>query len=140
MSIATCTRRLEFDAGHRLMKHESKCRNVHGHRYVVELTCAAESLDEVGRVIDFAAIKREVGGWIDADLDHGFIIQQGDPLFDALLNDRTKFHVVGFSPTAENLVAYIATNAQDILTPLGIRVTHVRLFETPNCWADWSVA
>jgi 6-pyruvoyltetrahydropterin/6-carboxytetrahydropterin synthase len=140
VSIATCTRRLEFDAGHRLKKHESKCRNVHGHRYVVEITCAADALDGVGRVIDFAAVKHIVGKWIDDKLDHGFIVQEEDSLLSALYADGTKIHIVPFSPTAENLVVYIADAAQRLLTSLGIKVAHVRLFETPNCWADWSAS
>jgi 6-pyruvoyltetrahydropterin/6-carboxytetrahydropterin synthase len=138
MSVATCTRRLEFDAGHRLQKHESKCRNVHGHRYVLEVTCSADTLDSVGRVIDFAAIKHIVGKWVDDHLDHGFIVQEGDFLITALTQDGTKHHVVPFSPTAENLVVYIAEMSQKFLRSLGIRVTHARLYETPNCWADWS--
>ncbi len=140
MSIATCTRRLEFDAGHRLQKHESKCRNVHGHRYVVEITCAAFALDEVGRVIDFAAIKGIVGKWVDDKLDHGFIVQAEDSLLPSLQADGTKLYIVPFSPTAENLVVYIAGRASALLEPLGIRVTHARLYETPNCWADWSAS
>jgi 6-pyruvoyltetrahydropterin/6-carboxytetrahydropterin synthase len=136
--MPTCTRKLEFDAGHRLMKHESKCRNVHGHRYVVEITCDAERLDEVGRVIDFSDIKRIVGGWIDEVLDHGFIVQDGDPILAALRADQTKHIIVSFSPTAEHLVEFIAANAQALLRAQGIKVAHVRLYETPNGWADWS--
>ena len=137
-NTVTCTRRIEFDAGHRLMRHESKCRNVHGHRYVLDLTCAADALDDVGRVIDFAAIKHIVGGWIDSHIDHGFIVQEGDNLMAGLLADGTKIKVVPFSPTAEHLVSYIALQAQVMLANVGISVTHARLYETPNCWADWS--
>ena len=31
----TCTRRLQFCAGHRVYGHESKCANVHGHNLAV---------------------------------------------------------------------------------------------------------
>ena len=34
--MITCTRRIEFDAAHRILNHESKCKMLHGHRYVVE--------------------------------------------------------------------------------------------------------
>ena len=54
----TCARRLEFDSGHRVLRHESKCRHVHGHRYVLELTCAAAQLDDLGRVIDFGVTRQ----------------------------------------------------------------------------------
>ena len=49
----TITRRLEFDAGHRVYQHESKCNHVHGHRYVVEVE-ATGTLDGLGRIIDFS--------------------------------------------------------------------------------------
>lgn len=138
MTGPTCTRRIEFDAGHRLQRHESKCRNVHGHRYVVDITCEATRLDDVGRVIDFAEIKRIVGGWIDDNLDHGFIIETGDPFLQGLTEVDTKVYTVPFSPTAENLVVFLADQAQALLRPAGIKVAHVRLYETPNGWADWS--
>lgn len=28
--MITCTRRIQFAAGHRVMRHESKCRVIHG--------------------------------------------------------------------------------------------------------------
>jgi len=137
MRKPTCTRILEFDAGHRLQRHESKCRNVHGHRYKVELTCEAAQLDDVGRVIDFSAIKELVGTWLDDQLDHGFIAEYGDPLIPAVQADGTKLHLVPWPPTAENLARYIAANANAKLNERGIRVVRVVLWETPNCFATW---
>lgn len=131
----TCTRRLEFDAGHRLQKHESKCGHLHGHRYAVELTCEAE-LDAVGRVIDFGAVKASVGGWLDATLDHALILEDIDPLVEVLRPHEPRLVVVAFSPTAENLARYIAEEALH-LVPRGVRVARVRLYETPNGWADY---
>ena len=64
----TCTRKLEFDAAHRVMEHESKCRHLHGHRYVAEVTVATSELDGLGRVLDFGLLKTELGGWIDAGI------------------------------------------------------------------------
>lgn len=136
--IPTITRRIEFDAGHRLVGHESKCRNLHGHRYVVDITCSAASLDHVGRVIDFAQVKAVVGGWIDKALDHAFIYYDLDPIMSELFfkHSDQKYHAVSFEPTAENLSKYIADSAQQMLTVFGIKVVNVRLYETPNCWAD----
>src|SRR5262249_14498003 len=53
----TCTRLLQFDAGHRVYQHEGKCANLHGHRYTAEITAQAEALDKIGRVIDFSVLK-----------------------------------------------------------------------------------
>ncbi len=135
---AQITRRLEFDAGHRLLRHESKCRNVHGHRYAVELTCEAEALDAVGRVIDFGVVKAVVGGWIDEHLDHGYIGEADDPILEAARKVGSKVHSVSFPPTAEHLARYLFDVASNLLGgSYKIRVVRVRLYETPNGWADF---
>lgn len=135
----TCTRRLEFDAAHRVTRHESKCRHLHGHRYAVEVTVSAESLDDRGRVIDFGAVKDLVGGWIDANLDHGTIIKRGDPLGDFVAAAGWKLHVLDGEPTAENIAEELHRVATDLLGQHGtdIGVVSVRVYETPNCWADF---
>lgn len=143
----TCTRRLEFDAGHRVLRHESKCRHPHGHRYRVDVTCRAAELDEIGRVIDFGEIKALFGAWIDEALDHGYIAHPEDEIgkiFDLGVEGEDPFKVFVMpperpNPTAENIVVVLAEKAQELLGPRGIEVVAVRLFETPNCWADWTL-
>lgn len=137
MSI-TITRRLEIDAGHRLMNHESKCRNVHGHRYVFEFTLAPDAgLDNVGRVVDFGVVRTEVGRWLDETFDHGMIVQEGDPMMAALLALDMKTVVLDCAPSIENLCEVVFKAAFDILKPHGVQLLSVRGFETPNCWADY---
>lgn len=138
----TCTRVLEMDAGHRVTQHESKCRNVHGHRYRFEVTVEADELDNAGRVIDFGAVKALVGTWIDADLDHGYIFHPLDPVGHSLRDTGHKTFQMPDDlgePTAENLATLVARKAQDLLGGRGLRVVRVRCWETPNCWADWRV-
>lgn len=81
------TRRFEFDMGHRVHGHESKCAYLHGHRYCVNVTCTAPSLDAIGRVIDFSVIKSAVGTWIDANWDHNVMLHEDDPLLHAYVPD-----------------------------------------------------
>jgi len=131
----TISRRIEFDAGHRLLGHESKCRNVHGHRYVAEVSATAAKLDAVGRVIDFSVLKSIVGNWVDDHWDHGFIAQEGDPIIQWLRDNSMKHVVLPFPPTAENLSAHLRMVATGLMTPLGIEVCGVKLWETPNCSA-----
>ena len=57
MHRITCTRKIHFCAGHRVMHHENKCATAHGHNYYVELIAEAPSLDESGRVVDFSVLK-----------------------------------------------------------------------------------
>lgn len=131
-------RRIEFCAGHTLMNHESKCRNLHGHNYVAHITCEAESLDEVGRVIDFSVIKEEVKGWIDKYWDHKFLINRDDPRVGALQRCGGKDLVlVPYNPTAENMAADLFVEADILLSPLGVSVVKVVLEETPNCRVEY---
>lgn len=142
MSI-TITRRFEFDAAHRVMGHEGKCANLHGHRYVAEVVCSAPELDELGRVIDFSIIKTVVGKWIDSHWDHTTILNINDPLRRVLESDEGLRHgfpnknlaLMDENPTAENMAKRLCSTANYLLKHLGIEVVSVRIFETPNCSA-----
>jgi 6-pyruvoyltetrahydropterin/6-carboxytetrahydropterin synthase len=138
MSVPTCTRRLEFDSAHRVTRHESKCRHLHGHRYVVEVTAQAAELDACGRVVDFGVVKEKVGAWIDAAWDHGTLAAPWDTDLIALCEKNGwKVYPMPAEPTAENIAVELAKTADALLDDTGVRVVAVRVYETPNCWADW---
>ena len=140
------TRRLEFDAGHRIPQHQSQCRHLHGHRYALEVTLSGEIIRDAGSsndgmVMDFGEVK-DIAKTHLVDLwDHAFLVARSDKSvadFLASLPDH-KTVVLSAVPTAENL----ARIAFDILEPLyrdvygnHLQLDRVRLYETPNCWAD----
>lgn len=143
MNVITATRRLEWDAAHRVLRHESKCSTLHGHRYAACITVTAPELDSVGRVIDFGRVKEVVGAWIDDNLDHTTILNSEDVELRSFcvrecvqLGKRTPF-VMDCEPTAENLSRLLFEVAQSLLGD-GIRVVLVRVYETPNCYAECS--
>lgn len=135
-------RRLEWDAAHRVLRHESKCATIHGHRYVAEVEVAADELDPVGRVIDFGEVKAIVGAWIDAEWDHTTLINAADDSLREVcerehreLGKRAPYIFDG-EPTAENIAAELLRVAAELLRDRGIVVTRVRVYETPNCYAE----
>lgn len=137
--MITMTRRLEFDAGHRLMNHESKCANVHGHRYVVEVTVLLTGeLDRAGRIIDFGDVKDSFGGWLDEHLDHTFIANHldADLIRAVTAANKKPVVVVPFEPSAENLAEMLLEKAAELLDKPGRRVTRLTLWETPNGRAE----
>jgi len=77
MPLFTVTRQIAIDAGHRVSTHGSKCRHIHGHRYVIEAECAATTVQTEGEqkdmVVDFGFLKEEMMAVIDGGCDHGFI-------------------------------------------------------------------
>lgn len=94
--IYTINRKIEIDAGHRVMTHGSKCRNLHGHRYVIHAICQAEELIQEGEqeqmVLDFGFLKDIMMTEIHDSCDHGLIMCITDPILEHLLEST-------YSPT-----------------------------------------
>lgn len=78
------TRQIAIDAGHRIASHGSKCRHLHGHRYVIEASCRPVAGDlqdqgeQAGMVLDFGFLKDEMMTLIDTPCDHGLITDLAD--------------------------------------------------------------
>lgn len=134
------TRRLEFDAAHRLLHHKGKCANLHGHRYVVEVEIGLlGELPAGGLVMDFGDIKEKFGGWIEANLDHTFICNSEDRLAiecGSRLMRNKQLYVMDCEPSAENLARLLLIQAQRLLDDDHRKVTRVVVRETPNAWAE----
>ena len=138
-SPITCTRRIEFDAAHRVMEHEGKCKHLHGHRYVLEATFVAKNLDALGRVVDFGVIKQELGGWIDDNWDHTTILFDKDKALGKAISDITgqTIFYLHTNPTAENMAEYIMQQVcPKLFAHLPVECVRIRLNETPNCYAE----
>ena len=141
--MVTCVRRIQFCSGHRVMNHESKCRNVHGHNYVAYFHAVAPQLDSIGRVIDFSVLKDRLGGWIDKHWDHAFIINELDrELLNALncVEHEKPLFVAPFNPTAEEMAKHLLYEIAPIeLKGTGVTIVKVVLWETENCFVEVSL-
>ena len=140
------TRRLEFDAGHRIPDHKSQCRHLHGHRYVIEITLSGNVIQKSGdaangMVMDFSQVKDLAKTHLVDAWDHAFLAFVGDTAIVDFLNGLPdhKTVILDRVPTAENL-ARIAFEQLDAVyrDTYGnhLQLHQVRLYETPNCWAD----
>jgi 6-pyruvoyltetrahydropterin/6-carboxytetrahydropterin synthase len=138
--MITITRKLEFDAGHRVHQHESKCGTLHGHRYVLEVTATAPELDGLGRVIDFSVLKEKIGTWIDTYWDHTTLVYVEDKITALALEGIPKFKptfLCTFNPTAENMAHYLLHEIiPSLMAGTGVTVNRLKLWETPNCFAE----
>jgi 6-pyruvoyltetrahydropterin/6-carboxytetrahydropterin synthase len=140
------TRRLEFDAGHRIPNHASRCRHVHGHRYALEVTLSGDVISSAGdarqgMVMDFSDVKAIAWRELVDSWDHAFLAWREDRAMLAFLGTLPEHRTVVFDapPTAEHL----AQSAFKVLDRAyrdqygnQLRLERVRLYETPNCWAD----
>lgn len=134
-----CTRRIEFDTAHRVVGHQFKCKYLHGHRYVLEITARAEQLDDVGMVVDFGELKRIMKGWIDENFDHNTILWEKDRQLGEYISSHTGQNVYYLqqNPTAENIAIHLKNDIIPMLfTKNSFEIVTVKLYETPNCFVS----
>jgi 6-pyruvoyltetrahydropterin/6-carboxytetrahydropterin synthase len=139
----TIMRRVKFCAGHRLHRHGGKCEFFHGHNYVADFYVTGEEVDDIGRVIDFADLKKHFKGWLDEHWDHGFVLNQEDEngLAAVKIVEPSKYYVLPYNPTAENMAKYLLEEVcPQLLGDAGVHATKVVIWETDEAFAEASLA
>lgn len=147
----TTSKEIEFDAGHRVPGHASKCRNPHGHRYKVRATITGELVTtpgapDEGMLADFGDLKSLMISEIHDVLDHGFIVYKDDHLMQEALavgNDiDTKWKVIEFPyiPTAENMARWCYKRLYAGIRTMGFELIDVSVWETPTSIATYRAA
>jgi len=112
-----------YDSAHFLRSYHGKCERLHGHRYVVEAGFAFEELGEGGMAYDFSDAKAHLRAVADS-LDH------------ENLNDLPQFRELETS--AENQARWIFEELRGRLGTAADHLLYVRVWETPNQWAQYS--
>jgi len=134
MPIVTVTRRLTFNAAHRVHNPElsdlenarlfGKCNNPnwHGHNYVLEVAVRGPVDERTGYVIDLAAVREIVGREVIDQVDH------------RNLNLDVPF-MRGIIPTTENLAVAIWGILAPALAPATLQ--RIRLWESENNMVEY---
>ena len=103
---------IEVSAAHNLkLDYESKCENLHGHNWNINIYLKSEELDKNGMVMDFTIIKKRI---MDK-MDHKYL----NEIFD-------------FNPTAENIAHWIQEE-------LGEKCYRVEVEESKDNFAIYEV-
>lgn len=121
-----------WDAAHKLvLPYESKCKNMHGHTYKVEIEIQGDP-DEHGIVMDFSELKRRVEA---VSFDH-------QVLQDIACPNCTNLIAEGWlpskdtNPTAEHLVYILKLKLAEQWRPGDPLIRRIRIWETPTSWAE----
>ena len=109
-----------FSAAHSLRGYAGDCTSVHGHNWMVEVFVRCTELDELGIGIDFRNIKAAVTDVL-VGLDH------------CNLNDLPLF--AERNPTSENIARFLYKELSCKLDAPMIRVSRVKVSETPGAGA-----
>jgi 6-pyruvoyltetrahydropterin/6-carboxytetrahydropterin synthase len=112
------TQAFTFEAAHRLpnVPETHRCHRMHGHSYRVELQLEGFVDLHSGFVVDFFHVEAAFGPLLQR-LDH------------YCLNDIEGLE----NPTAENIAVWIWDRVKPVLP----QTRSVKVFETPDCWAEY---
>ncbi len=114
----------KFAAAHQLTMVGSKCENLHGHNWKVEVYVTGEKLDKGGVVMDFGEIKKHVAE-IMSMLDHKY------------LNELDYFQQS--QPSSENIAYFVATELQKRIDNQAVSVSRVTAWESDDAGATYIV-
>lgn len=144
--MLTITRKIEFDAGHRIPDHNSQCRNLHGHRYTLLITLVGEvvrqdGVSDNGMIMDFSDIKELANQHLVSKWDHAFLAYEKDfPVIEFLKTlPGHKTVTTDRVPTVENLAQIAFDTLKEVYHNRygrALALHRVTLYETPNCWAE----
>lgn len=145
------TKQIEIDMAHRVPNHNSKCRNLHWHRYKIEVGVEDKIINISGAsnewmVIDFWDLKNIMIEEIDNKFDHGAVFYINDKYKEKLeeilnLNDqkKDKMHFVNFIPTVENLCKLWYNLLEPKLKDKWVKIKFVKVWETPTSTAIYTL-
>ena len=134
MPVVTVTRRLKFNAAHRVhnpaLSDEENARlfgrcnnpNWHGHNYTLDVSVTGEVDERTGYVIDLGVLKRIVEREVIDKVDHKNFNLEVD-------------FMRGVIPTTENIVVAIWRVLEPAIVPA--RLTRLVLWETPNNYVEY---
>ncbi|MEP7346896.1 MAG: 6-carboxytetrahydropterin synthase [Gemmatimonadaceae bacterium] len=137
MAQVTVTRRLRFNAGHRvhnpaLSEHENaalfgKCNNAngHGHNYILDVSVTGPIAEKTGYVLDLSQVRDIVTREVIDKVDHRNFNLDVD-------------FMRGIIPTSENIVVAFWSVLEPALRPA--RLTRLVLWETDNNYVEYSGA
>ena len=141
MSVIRITKEFRYEGAHALLNYDGKCRNVHGHSYILYVTVKGTPIDDNsncknGMILDFSDFKRIVNDTIIEEFDHALVLRSEAPMAQELGSAYEKVILVDFQPTCENLIAYFAEVIKEHL-PESVELYSLRLHESPSSFVEW---
>jgi len=115
-------KRFEFAAAHFLPGYPGKCKDLHGHTFSLEIGVEGAIDEQTGMVIDFVTLKKVVNEAVIDKLDH------------KCLKDIKEKDFPYQMPTVENMIVWIKDKLHYAFP---WHITFIRLWETPNSYAEW---
>ena len=120
-----------FDSAHRLEEHKGLCKNIHGHRWQIEVEIKIFNWEVKDMIIDFSNLKEIIN-----DYDHKLILKncyQNEKLIKLCEEENLALKIIPLTPTAENLSKLIYEDIENKLKELYNNfLIKVVVYESPN--------
>ena len=128
------TKQMRTETAHRLAGHPGRCKFIHGHSYLWEVTLEGMTSDN-GMLVDFGQLKAVMTEVIDK-FDHALVLKENDSIIPGLMmagvNERLL--LMSYRPTAENMAYDVAREiAKRFNLKFGVSV---RLWETATSYVE----
>ena len=114
-----------FAAAHQLSMVGSKCENMHGHNWKIEVYVTGDKLNAGGVLVDFGEIKAQLAD-VMKKLDHKY------------LNELD--YIPDGKPSSENIAYFVATELQSKINSSSARVSRVTAWESDDACATYIVS
>lgn len=134
--MISITKKIEFEAAHRLSNYDGPCREIHGHTYKLEVTVTGPIQDDADMVLDFKILKKILSETVMKHFDHALILKNepgNRQIFGAY---QGKITWMDHEPTVERMLVWIASVLSTLLPP-PTSLGSLKLYETSGSYASW---
>jgi len=139
------TKRFFFESAHALYGYDGKCKNIHGHSYILEVTVMGDTIEDEnhpkrGMVMDFGDLSKLVKETIVDHFDHALLLNEKQNQFvsEDFKQQFERIILLPFQPTSEKLLEYFVSLLKPKLAD-NITLLSLRLYETATSYAEWNL-
>ena len=122
------------ETAHRLVKaYTKRCYGLHGHSYIFEIYLKGDFQDDAQMLMDFTLVSENFKNLLDS-FDHSIIAwNQDKELLDTLPNLNSRYVVVPYNTTSEQIARHIYFHGLKINLPMYKVIVH----ETKSSCAEF---
>lgn len=134
--MISITKKIEFEAAHRLSNYRGACSEIHGHTYKLAATVSGIIDPDTDMILDFKTLKSILHLSILDPLDHALILKENSEnrrIFSAYTGKITWMES---EPTSERMIEWMAKKITTLL-PSTIELIELHLHETSGSFTTW---
>ncbi|MEB2785336.1 6-pyruvoyl trahydropterin synthase family protein [Algoriphagus persicinus] len=134
--MISLTKKIEFEAAHRLSNYQGSCSGIHGHTYKLAATVRGLIDPDTDMILDFKTLKSILQLSVLDPLDHALILKENPEnrrIFSAYTGKITWMES---EPTSERMIEWMSIKIKALL-PSTIELIELQLYETSGSFTTW---